>query len=160
MSNRCYTTIVLCGSNAAIAKAEDSLKAIYRDSWDDAVERGSIRVPRGRRPEYTYRVYPPAYVYYLSYPWHPPGAELDKLAAEHPGVVMAVAYDEDGVGLRGQVFCVDGKRVARHEGCYGPDGHELYDETAPLPDFNSTLDFYIFTAAWNGKKAAFAEAER
>ncbi len=152
MSNPCLIMIVLCGSNAAIAKAEHSLKNIFVGTWDHAVDEGGIRVPRAHRP--------PAYTYFLAYPWGPPGAELDKMAAANPDIILAVTYAEEGVGFRGQVFFVDGKRVAIHEGAYGPDGHDFYDGIAPLPDFNSTLDFYIFTRNWNGKEAAFAEAER
>ena len=160
MSNRCYITIYLVGSNDAIAKAENSLTELFRGIWEEAKALNDIRVPRKKLPEYQWREYPPAYGYFLWYPWGPPSEGLDQVATDNPDVILAVMYDEMGHGFRGQRFYANGVVKAWHHGDYGPDGHELYDQMSPLPDFRTSLEYYIYTQGWRGKKAAFAEAEK
>jgi hypothetical protein len=159
MSNRCHITIYLVGSNDVIAKAENELKEIFSGFWEEAKAKNDIHVPRKKMNKHQWRANPPAFGNYLWYPWGPPAEKLDQLAADNPNTVIAVMYDEMGAGFRGQRFYADGVVQAWHHGSFGPDGHELYDEISPLPDFRTSLEYYIYTFPWHGKKAAFAEAE-
>lgn len=158
MSNRCQIAIYLVGSNTVIADAEQDLKEIFLRIWEEAEAKNNIHVPRKNTNEHQWRSNPPAYGYYLWYPWGPPGEKLDHLANDNPNVLMAVMYDEMGVGFRGQRFYADGMVQAWHHGNFGPDGHEYYDQVSPLPDFRTSLEYYIYTLSWHGKRAAFAEA--
>jgi len=159
MSNTCHITIYLCGSNAAIESAENTLRKIFPHSWMQADDKETIRTTRRRSPQYEWRTCPLCYRYDLWYPWGPPGEKLDNMAAAHPNVIMAIMYEEMGMGFRGQVFYVNGKQAAAHHGGYGPDGHQFYDAFCPLQDFTTTMDYYIYTTSWSGKQAAFEEAE-
>jgi hypothetical protein len=160
MSNTCYIDIIVVGSRAAIAKAEEGIKAIYQEIWDDEISKGNIRDCTERQERYEWRQLPPRKHYSLCYPWNPPSKDLEVVAANNPEVIVAVAYDEFGIGFRGQVFFSDGRMVAIHEGPFGPDGHELYDQTAPLPDFTGFLDYLVYTRKWQGKEDAFNEAKQ
>jgi hypothetical protein len=160
MSNRCRIIIYLVGSTNVIAEAERDLKQIFSRIWEDAEAENCTHVPRKKMNEHQWRTNPPAYGYYLWYPWRPPVEALDQLAADNPNVLMAVMFDESGVGFRGQRFYADGVVQSWHQGSFGPDGHEFYDEISPLPDFRTSLEYYIYTLPWRGKSAAFAEAEQ
>src|SRR5260221_11110809 len=106
MSNRCQITIYLVGCTNVIAEAEQGLKQIFLRIWEEAEANNHTHVTREKMNEHHWRTYPPAYGYYLWYPWGPPAEALDQLAADNPNVLMAVMFDEAGAGFRGQRFYV------------------------------------------------------
>jgi len=124
MANRCDINIRVIGDKDDIAAAERDLAAVFEGIWnyEDSYDLIVVTNLDG-------------VVYQTWYPWNPPGERLEEDVFEkHPNLIFLTTFSEDGMGFRGRVAWAYGYEVGYAAGAYGPDGDELYDSIAPLPD--------------------------
>jgi len=124
MANRCDINIRVIGDKDDIAAAERDLAAVFEGIWNYENSYDLIVVTKLD-----------GVVYQTWYPWNPPGERLEEdVFDKYPNLIFLTAFSEDGMGFRGRVVWAYGYEVGYAAGKYGPDGDELYDSIAPLPD--------------------------
>ena len=123
MANRCQIDIRVIGDKDKLTPLEAQFAEVFGAIWDPSNKRDLqiIEKEDGR-------------LYATWYPWRPPLAELEPIFASHLHLTFLVECWEIVIGFRGKIVWENGEQKAFAFGEYGPNGDDLYDIVAPLPD--------------------------